>query len=199
MIKKGKLPTVPNSMATFLFENSCCSFLKTLLVTDITQILNEAKNTCTCVDQRFSGNFIGARALLGIFTCICRQRPIIHWWRWWSGALAAWHRWCGRSQNSTGINWIPIECSSEKNAFWCHTRKLLVKVRYLQNFFHCLCKRRSAYTSPLVKTHRKLHLAGYFRAKRSASTLAICHWKFSLCLSLSAAARGANCPRCKLQ
>jgi len=30
------------------------------------------------VDQRFSGNFIDAGALLGIFTYIRRQRPIIH-------------------------------------------------------------------------------------------------------------------------
>jgi len=56
------------------------------------------------LDQRFSGNFIVAVALLGIFTHIYRQWPIIHWWRWWSGALAAWHHWCGRSQISTGIN-----------------------------------------------------------------------------------------------
>ena len=161
-------------------------------MTDITQISNEAKDTYTWLDQRFSRNFIGAVALLGIFTYICRQRPIIHWWRWWSGALAAWHHWCGRSQNSTGINWIPIESNSEKNIFWWHTRKLLVKGRSLQNFFHCSCKRRRAYTSPLVKSHRKLHLADHFRAKRSASTLANCHWKFLLCLGLSAAAGGAN-------
>ena len=168
-------------------------------MTDITEISNEAKDTYTCVDQRFSGNFIGVEALLGIFIYICRQQPIIHWWRWWSGAPAAWHHWCGRSQNSTGINWILMECSSEKNIFWRHTRKFLVKRRYLQKFFHCSCKRRRTYTSPLVKSHRKLHLANYFRAKRSASTLAICHWKFSLCFGLSAAAGGANCPRCKLQ
>jgi len=55
--------------------------------------------------------FIGTRALLGIFAYICRQRPVIdgiHWWRWRSGAPAAWRHWCGHSQNSTGINWIPI-------------------------------------------------------------------------------------------
>jgi len=62
-------------------------------------------------------NAIGTAALLGIFAYICRQRPIIHWWRWRSGAPAAWHHWCGRSQNLTGINWIPIECSSERNIF----------------------------------------------------------------------------------
>jgi len=66
------------------------------------------------VDQRFSENFIGTGALLGIVTYICRQRPVIHWWRWRSGAPTAWHHWCGRSQNSTGLNWIPMECNSEK-------------------------------------------------------------------------------------
>ena len=33
--------------------------------------------------------FIGTGALLGIFACICRQRPIIHcihWWKWRSRA-----------------------------------------------------------------------------------------------------------------
>ena len=89
------------------------------------------------VDQRCSGNFVGAAALLGIFAYICRQRPVIHciqWWRLRSGALAAWHHWCGRSQNWTGINWILIECSNERNIFWWHTWTLLVKGRYLQNF-----------------------------------------------------------------
>jgi len=56
--------------------------------------------------------FIGTRALLGIFAYICRLClsviDCIHWWRWRSGASAAWRHWCGHSQNSTGINWIPI-------------------------------------------------------------------------------------------
>jgi len=29
-----------------------------------------------------------------------------------------------------------------KKYFWWHTRKLLVKGTYLQNFSHCSCKRR---------------------------------------------------------
>ena len=81
--------------------------------------------------------FIGTGALLGIFAYICRQRPVIdciHWWRWRSGAPAAWHHWCGHSQNSIGINWIPIECSSESNNFWWHTWELLVKGGYLKLF-----------------------------------------------------------------
>jgi len=40
---------------------------KPFSVTDITEFSTEAKDTCTCVDQRCSGNFIGAGALLGIF------------------------------------------------------------------------------------------------------------------------------------
>ena len=36
-------------------------------MTDITEFSTGAKDTCTCVDQRCSGNFIGAGALLGIF------------------------------------------------------------------------------------------------------------------------------------
>jgi len=43
-------------------------------VTDIAKFSTEAKDTCTCVDQRCSGNFTGAGALLGIFAYICRQR-----------------------------------------------------------------------------------------------------------------------------
>jgi len=146
--------------------------------------------------QRF--NFIGAGALPGIFTYICRQGPTIHWWRWWSGAQAAWHHRCGRSQNSTGVNWIPIKCSSEKNIFYGTPENFLSK-ESISNFFHCLCKRRRAYTFPVVKSHRKLHLADYFCAKQSASTLANCHWKFSLCLGLSAAAGVANCHSCRLK
>jgi len=47
--------------------------------------LTEAKEEYTSVDQRCSGNFIGAWALLGMFAYICRQRPIIHCiheWKW---------------------------------------------------------------------------------------------------------------------
>ena len=43
----------------------------------------------------------------------------------------------GCSQNSTGINWIPVERSSERYIFWWHTWKLFVKGRYLQFFFPC--------------------------------------------------------------
>ena len=87
------------------------SILKTLFnglsskrfsVTDITEFSAETKDTCTWVDQRCSGNIIGAGTLLGVFAYICGQRPVIHyihWWRWWSGAPAAWHHWCWRSQN----------------------------------------------------------------------------------------------------
>ena len=82
--------------------------------------------------QGCSGNFISSRALLGIFAYICRQQFIINWWRWWSKAPATWHHWCGGSKNSTGSSWIPVEFSSETNAFlfW----KLLGKRRYLQFF-----------------------------------------------------------------
>ena len=121
------------TLATFLFENSCCCFLKTLFETDITEFSTEPKDSCTCVDQGCSGNFISTGALLGIFAYICRQQLIINWRSWRSGALATWHHWCGGSKTSTGSNWIPVECSSETNVFrfW----KLLVKRRYLQ-FFH---------------------------------------------------------------
>jgi len=33
-----------------------------------------------------SWHFIGVGAVLGIFSYICRQRPIIHWQRWRSRA-----------------------------------------------------------------------------------------------------------------
>ena len=103
--------------------------------------------------RRWREIFIGTGALLGIFAYICRQRPIIHcihWWKWRSGAPAAWHHWCGRSQNSTGINWIPIECSSKRNIFLWHTWELLG--RYLQKrkvspkFFPLLA---NSYPSPV--------------------------------------------------
>jgi len=44
-------------------------------VTDITEFSTEAKDTCTCGDQRCSGNFIGAEALLGIFAYIFGNDP----------------------------------------------------------------------------------------------------------------------------
>jgi len=62
---------------------------KPFAMADIADFSTEAKDTCTCVNQRCSGNFIGAEGLLGIFAYICRQRPVIHcihWWRWRSGA-----------------------------------------------------------------------------------------------------------------
>ena len=127
------------SLASFPFENSCCSFLKTLFSNRHYRILNWSKKTHAhvCTEDEVE-IFIGTGALLGIFAYICRQRPIIrciHWWRCRIGAPAAWHHRCGRSQNSTGINWIAI-CSSEINIFWWHTWELLVKGRYLQNCFH---------------------------------------------------------------
>jgi len=63
----------------FLFGNSTCA-LKPLLrgIACITEFSTEAKDTCVCVDQRCSENFIGAGALLGIFAYISKQRPIIH-------------------------------------------------------------------------------------------------------------------------
>ena len=72
---------------------------KTVAVLSSTEFSTEAKDTCTCMYQRCSGNFIGAGAVLDMYAYICRQRPVIHWWRWRSGAPAAWHHWCGRSQN----------------------------------------------------------------------------------------------------
>jgi len=41
--------------------------LKPFLLTNITEFSTEAKDTCKCVDQRCSENFISAGALLGIF------------------------------------------------------------------------------------------------------------------------------------
>ena len=166
-------------------------------MTDITQNSNEANDTYTWLDQRFSGNFIGAGALLGIFTYICRQRPTIHWWRWWSRAPEAWHHWCGRSQNSTGSNWIPIECSSEKNIFDGTPENFLSK--------ELICK---IFSTACVSTGALTH-ARWWKAivsfiwpitfTQSNSTLANCHWKLSLCLGLSATAGEANCPHYKLQ
>jgi len=134
------ITNIVEQFGDFLFENSCCSCLKTLFSDRHYRILNWSKKThahvCTEDEVQI---FIGTGALLGIFAYICRQQPIlhcIHWWRWRSGAPAAWHHWCGRSQNSIGINWIPIECSSERNIFWWHTWELLVKGRHLQKFFH---------------------------------------------------------------
>jgi len=43
-------------------------------VPDITEFSTEAKDACTCVDQRCSGNFTGTGALLSIFTYICKEQ-----------------------------------------------------------------------------------------------------------------------------
>jgi len=40
-----------------LFENSCCSFLKTLFTDRHYRILNWSKKICTCVHRKWSGNF----------------------------------------------------------------------------------------------------------------------------------------------
>jgi len=77
MINKRETTNIAEEFGDFSKTIAALSS-KPFLVTDITQISNEGKDTYTCVDQRFSGNFIGARALLGVFTYICRQRPIIH-------------------------------------------------------------------------------------------------------------------------
>jgi len=134
------ITSIVEQFGDFLFENSCCSFLKTFFSDRHYRILNWSKKTHAHVYTEGEVEiFIGTGALLGIFAFIYRQRPIIHcvhWWKWQSGAPAAWHHWCGRNQNSTEINWIPIECSSERNIFWWHTWELLVKGRYLQNVFH---------------------------------------------------------------
>jgi len=51
---------------------------KPFSVPDSTEFSVEAKDACTCVDQRCSGNFTGTGALLGIFAYICKQQFIIH-------------------------------------------------------------------------------------------------------------------------
>jgi len=51
---------------------------KPFSVPDITEFSIEAKDACTCVDQRCNGNFIGTGALLGICTYICEQQFIVH-------------------------------------------------------------------------------------------------------------------------
>jgi len=94
-----------------------------------------------CGPKIYSGNCIGTAALLGIFAYIYRQRPIIHcihWWRWRSGTPAAWQQWCRCSQNSTGINWIPTECSSSERNIFDGTPENVSKEGfwYLQNFSH---------------------------------------------------------------
>ena len=64
----------------FPFENSCCSFLKTLFSDRHYRILNWSKKTHAhvCTEDEVE-IFIGTGALLGIFAYICSQRPIIHY------------------------------------------------------------------------------------------------------------------------
>jgi len=51
---------------------------KPFSVPDITELSIEAKDACTCADQRCGGNFTGTGAPLGIFAYICKQQFIIH-------------------------------------------------------------------------------------------------------------------------
>ena len=111
------LPTSSNTLATFLFENSCYSFLKTLFSDRHYRIHNWSRKAHGHLWTEDVAEIFCAGPLLGIFAYILRQRTIIHWWRLGSGAPAAWHHCCWRSQSSTGIIWIPIECSSERNIF----------------------------------------------------------------------------------
>jgi len=130
------LPTSSNTLATFLFENSCYSFLKTLFSDRHYRIHNWSRKAHGHLWTEDVAEIFCSGPLLGIFAYIFRQRTIIHWWRWLSGAPAAWHHCCWRRQNSTGIDWIPIECSTERNIFWWKTWELPVDGRCLQNFFH---------------------------------------------------------------
>ena len=122
-----------------LFINSCCCFLKILFSARHCRIFNWSKRfvqPCTCVDQRCSRNFTGTGALLGIFAYIYKQLFIIHWWRWRSGAPAAWHHrvWTQPKFIWNGNNWIPVECSSTINVFWLHTWKLRIRKKHFQIF-----------------------------------------------------------------
>jgi len=120
---KSWLPILSNSLTTLLFENSCCFFLNTLFSDRHYRILDWSKR------RMHMWKFYRCQALLftaGHLRLCCRQRPIIHcirWWRWRSGTLAAWYHshWCRRCQNSTGINWIPRECSSSERTIFYGT------------------------------------------------------------------------------
>ena len=50
----------------FFLKTVAADFSKPSLETDITEFSTEPKDTCTCVDQGCSGNFISTGALLGI-------------------------------------------------------------------------------------------------------------------------------------
>ena len=110
---KSWLPILPNSLVTLqlliFLQNPF--WWQTLPNSQLKQKTHAHVWTKKTV---YGGHFIVAGALLGIFAYICRQRPIILWWRWQSGTPAAWHHWCRHSQNSTGIHWISIECSSSE-------------------------------------------------------------------------------------
>jgi len=94
------IANIVEQFGDFLFENSCCSFLKPFLVTDIAEFSTESKRHMYVCTEDEVEIFIGTWALLGIFAYICRQRPVIHWWRWGSWAQAAWHHWCGQCRIS---------------------------------------------------------------------------------------------------
>jgi len=130
---KSWLPKLPNSLATFRFENSCGFFLKTRFSDRHYRILNWGKGRMhMCWPKMYSGNFIGAElcwasSLIFVgndqsFTAFTdegggaelrHQRSSDE-----GGGAELRHHWCRRSQNSSGNNWIPIECSSsERNIF----------------------------------------------------------------------------------
>jgi len=59
---KSWLPILPNSLATLLFENSCCFYLKTLFSDRHYRILNWSKRRMhMCGRKMYSGNFTGAK------------------------------------------------------------------------------------------------------------------------------------------
>jgi len=49
-------------LATFFSKTVAALSSKLFLVTDITDLSTEAKNTCTCVHRRWSGNFYRYRS-----------------------------------------------------------------------------------------------------------------------------------------
>jgi len=132
------LPTSSNTLATFLFENSCYSFLKTLFSDRHYRIHNWSRKAHGHLWTEDVAEIFCARPLLGIFAYIFRQRTIVHWWRWLSGAQAAWHHFCWRRQSSTGINWIPIECSSERNIFLMEELRTSCQRKVSPKFFPLL-------------------------------------------------------------
>jgi len=87
---KSWLPTLWNSLATFFSKTVAALSSKPFFSDRHYRILNWSKVThahvCTEDEVKI---FIGTGGLLGIFVAICRQRPIIHWWEWRSGAPAA--------------------------------------------------------------------------------------------------------------